>query len=123
MKVKKDYLGKLLHCGLTAVLDRLCPWRPCFRAHDFGYTNSQGHWVQDGRCWVSAARGCPSERTFRTCCDSPRFAPVRRNDQHKVCRNCGLRVPVEVIHSLTANVILSEEVTNDLPKVRTRDGE
>lgn len=100
MKVNKDRLGQPLYCGPTSVLDRLCPWRACFNAHDCGRINSRGKWVRDGRCLTRDNRGCPRDEKFRACCDNPRFAPIRPADRCKVCRNCGLRVPVEVIHSV-----------------------
>lgn len=100
MKVGKDRFGQSLYCGPTAVLDRLCVWRSCFNEHDCGHTNSQGEWVRDGRCLTRDNRGCPNDSKFRVCCDNPEFAPIRRTHRHKVCRNCGLRVPVEVIRSM-----------------------
>ena len=60
--------------------------------------------MQGGRCLTRDNQGCPGDDGFRACCNEPEFAPIRHNDQYKVCRNCGLRVPVEVIRSVvTAN--------------------
>lgn len=100
MRISKDRFGQVLYCGPTDVSDPLCIWRSCFSAHDCGYTNSRGKWVRDGQCLRRYHHGCPDNETWRSCCDNPEFAPIRRTHRHKPCRNCGLRVPVEVIRSI-----------------------
>ena len=99
MRVTKNHLGKILYCGPTDVADRLCPWRSCFSAHDCGRITSQGKWVKDGQCLRGYHRSCPDNETWRSCCDNPEFAPIQPTHRHKPCRNCGMRVPVEVIRT------------------------
>lgn len=101
MKITRDRYGNKLHCGPTFVFDSLCVWRKCFVPHDWGYRASNSEWIADGRCNTSARSGCPVGGVeFVTCCDKPEFAVIKKGQQKKRCKSCGLLVPVEVVRWL-----------------------
>ena len=59
-----------------------CPCMPCYNAHDCGYTNSQGKWVQGMECATRWNDGCPKPLPEPEHIFSPRGY---------VCKRCGSR--------------------------------
>ena len=52
-----EYKGRV-----TDARDYLCPCRPCWNAHDCGYTNSQGKWITRMECATRWNNGCPDDK-------------------------------------------------------------
>ena len=60
MKVRDLTLKKSEYKGReTDACDAVCPCRPCYNAHDCGYTNSQGKQVINMECATRWNCGCP----------------------------------------------------------------
>jgi len=51
----KDYKGRW-----TYAVDKMCPCRPCYNAHDCGYSaGGTGEWVISMHCATNYNKGCP----------------------------------------------------------------
>lgn len=71
----------------TFAVDRLCPCRPCFNAHDCGHSNSYSGWVTKMHCATNYNRGCPQpipEPYHIVKLKNPRVRPEKRR-----CVRCG----------------------------------
>jgi hypothetical protein len=84
MKVRDKTLPKTDYKGReTEARDAACPCKPCYHAHDCGYTNSQGKWVMRMSCATRWNYGCPEDTR-----DAPEHVYSLRG---RVCKRCGLR--------------------------------
>lgn len=73
---KSEYKGRM-----TEASGEDCPCRPCYNAHDCGYTHSYHGWVVRMACSTRDNHGCPS----------PKREPEHRysSDRARKCLRCG----------------------------------
>jgi len=86
MKVRDKTLPKTEYKGReTEARDRDCPCRPCYNAHDFGYTrtgiNRTLVWVVRMECATRWNNGCPDPL--------PEPEPIYTSKRGRVCKRCG----------------------------------
>jgi len=78
---KTDYKG-----SPTAAMDRLCPCRPCFNAHDCGRW-AGGKWKAYFACASRYNNGCPHP--------VPEPVHILHSTREYVCKRCGKRLNAE----------------------------
>lgn len=72
---KTEYKGRP-----TQAADEMCPCRPCYNAHDCGWTDYRGHRVVHMECATRYNHGCPSPMPEPEHIFSPRG---------RMCKRCG----------------------------------
>lgn len=80
----------------TYAVDKSCPCRPCFNAHDCGYINSQGKWISNMHCATNYNSGCPFEFSnyLRPTHIIISDAKYRKANQTRKCRRCGIKIMI-----------------------------
>ena len=80
---KSDYKGRETHA-----LDKLCPCRPCYQAHNFGRIDRYSEKLTiDMRCALRYNRGCPSIL--------PPAFHVMFSTRERTCKRCGKQLTKE----------------------------
>lgn len=83
MKVRNRLLSAKEYKGRpTEARDSLCPCRPCWHAHDCGYTTNQGERIVRMECATRWNSGCPI---------GPAFPQHIFTPWGCVCKRCGFR--------------------------------
>jgi len=101
-KLKDDYKGRL-----TYAVDKMCPCRPCYNAHDCGYSaGGTGKWVIRMYCATNYNKGCPIPRPKPIHIVKSK-AEIKKSDIRK-CLRCGKKVVLGEVDFMTFEIYLAE---------------